>query len=52
MEDKERKVFLEAKLRNIKRKFAKLTEHADLTDEALKLKREIDSIENEISLMN
>lgn len=52
MDDKERKVLLETRLRNIKRKFAKLSQHADLTDECLSLKSEIDSIEHEIKLMN
>lgn len=52
MNECERRTFYETKLRNLKRKYAKLTKHADLIDEALSLKREIDSIEHEIKLMN
>ena len=50
--DAERKVFLETRLRNIKRKHAKLIQHAELTDDALELKKEIDNIENQLNSLN
>ena len=52
MDERERKVFLETKLRNLKRKYAKVVQHSDLTEEVTDLKAEIDSIEKEIQLMN
>ena len=48
MSDKEYKVFLETKLRNLKRKYAKLLQHAELTDDALEIGREIKEIETQI----
>jgi len=51
MDVKERKCLLSARMRNLKRKYAKITEHADLTDEALELKKEIDAVEHEINLL-
>ena len=38
MTDKERQVFLKTKLRNLKRKYAKVRQHADLGEEAIELK--------------
>lgn len=32
-------------LRNLKRKYSKIIQHADLTDEAIKIKKEIDLLE-------
>lgn len=49
MNDRERKVYLEAKLRNLKRKFSKLIQHSDLLQETLEIKKEIDKIENELN---
>jgi len=49
MEDKERKVYLEAKLRNLKRKFTRLVQHSDLVEECMEIKKEINSIEYELS---
>ena len=49
MEYNERKVFLQAKLRNLKRRFAKIAQHSDLIDEARQIKKEIDSIEDELN---
>jgi hypothetical protein len=46
---KERKVYLKAKLNNLKRKYAKLIQHSDLLQEALEIKKEIDSIEKELN---
>lgn len=49
MEDKERKVLLEVKLRNLKRRYAKLVQHSSLLQEALELKHEIDEIDAQIT---
>ena len=49
--DKERKVLLETRLRNLKRKHAKLTKHADLIEETIELKAEIDGIERELTYL-
>ena len=51
MEDKEKKVYLTAKLRNLKRKYAKMIRHSDLVEECIELKAEIDSIDKEIKFM-
>lgn len=48
MNDRERKAFLKAKLMNLKRKYSKIVRHADLGEEAIELKADIDSIEREI----
>jgi hypothetical protein len=34
-------------LRNLKRKYSKIIQHADLTDEAIKIKKEIDTLESQ-----
>lgn len=34
-------------LRNLKRKYSKIIQHADLTDEAIKIKKEIDLLESQ-----
>ena len=47
--DKERKCLLQTKLRNLKRKYAKLMQHSDLGEEAIDIKCEIDSIERELN---
>ena len=49
--EKERKTLLKTRLRNMKRKYAKITQHADLGEEAIELKCEIDSLEREIKAM-
>ena len=49
MTDKEREVFLKTKLRNLKRKYAKVTQHPDLGEEAIELKSEIDGIKRELN---
>lgn len=51
MTDKERQVFLKAKLRNLKRKYNKMIQHADLIEECIELKSEIDGIERKLKLM-
>jgi len=49
MEDRERKACLSARLRNLKRKHAKLMNHSDLIEEAIEIDREIKSIEKQIA---
>ena len=49
--EKEQKVLMETRLRNLKRKYSKVLQHADLTDMAIELKAEIDGLEKEIELM-
>ena len=49
METNQRKVFLETKLRNLKRKNAKLAQHADLADQYFEIDKEIKSIEKELN---
>lgn len=48
MNNKETIVFKQTKLRNLKRKYAKLTQHPDLLDETVTLKTEIDNLEKEL----
>jgi hypothetical protein len=45
----EKKAFLTVKLRNLKRKYARVKEHADQVEDAIELKCEIDSIERELN---
>ena len=49
--EKEQKVLMETRLRNLKRKYSKVLQHADLTEMAIELKAEIDGLEKEIELM-
>ena len=49
LSDKERKVLNETKLRNLKRKYAKMIQHADLLDECAELKTDIMHLENELN---
>ena len=49
MEYNERKVFLQTKLRNLKRKHARLSMHADLADEYFEIGKEIKEIEKELN---
>lgn len=48
LSEAETKVLLETRLRNLKRKYAKVCQHADLTDTAIELKHEIEILENEL----
>ena len=47
----ERQVLLETRLRNLKRKQAKLSKHAELADEYFKIGKEIRSVKHELNLM-
>ena len=51
MENNQKKIFLQTKLRNLKRSYAKIAAHADLGEEAIELKAEIDAIKRELKLM-
>jgi len=48
MTPEQEKVLNETRLRNLKRKYAKLTMHSDLTDEAIQTKKEIDNLEAQL----
>ena len=48
MNDKEKRTYLETRLRNLKREYAKVLNHSDLTETAIELKADIDSIEREL----
>ena len=49
LSDKEQKVLKETKLRNLKRKYAKMIQHADLLEDCIELKAEIDGLERELN---
>ena len=49
METNQHKVYLQTKLRNLKRKYAKIIQYPDLAEECIDLKCEIDSIERELN---
>lgn len=51
MTDRERKAYLKARLRNLKRSYAKTIQHSDLTEQAIELKADIDAVERELKLM-
>ena len=48
LSEKETRVLKETRLRNMKRKYAKLVQHADLDEYAIELKCEIDGLEREL----
>ena len=45
---KEETVMKQTRLRNLKRKYAKMIQHADLTDESQKLQKDIKALESEL----
>ena len=49
MNDRERKAYLKAKLRNLKRKYSKVIQHSDLMEETIELKADIDALERELN---
>lgn len=51
METNQKKVYLQTKLRNLKRKYAKIIQHAEFNEEAIELKAEMDQLEKEIKFM-
>ena len=50
MNEKELKVYNETKLRNLKRKYARMIQHSDLVEDCIDLKCEIDSLERELNI--
>ena len=50
LSEREQKTLKETRLRNLKRRHAKLIQHADLTNECEKVESEIRSLENELSV--
>ena len=48
MDEKERKVLLQTRLRNLKRRYSKVIQHADLGEEAIELKSKIDGLKREL----
>ena len=51
LSNKEEKVLKQTKLRNLKRKYAKIIQHADLIEEAIEIKADIDQLQKELKLM-
>ena len=49
MDYNQKKVFLQTRLRNLKRKYTKVVQHADFAEEAIELKADIDAIERELN---
>ena len=45
------KVFKQTRLRNLKRKYNKLLQHGELTEEAIETKADIDQLERELKLI-
>ena len=48
MRKNQKRVYLETRLRNLKREYAKVIQHSDLTETAIELKADIDTIEREL----
>lgn len=51
MNKDERRVYLETRLRNLKRTYNKLLQHADLTDETQQIKTLINETEQELAMI-
>lgn len=49
MNENEKRTYKQTKLRNLKRKYAKIKQHADLVEEAIELKADIDTLEKELN---
>ena len=49
LSEKETRVLNETKLRNLKRKYSRIIQHADLTNEAENIQKEIKTIENQLN---
>jgi hypothetical protein len=50
LNDKERKTLNRTRLRNMKRRYAKMIQHPDLAEECISLKCEIDGLERELNM--
>ena len=48
MTPEQQRVFNETRLRNLEKRYSKIKEHARLTDEALQIKKEIESLEAQL----
>ena len=46
---KEKRVLKETRLRNLEKKYSKLIQHADLTEQAIEVKAEMDSLRRELN---
>jgi hypothetical protein len=46
LSDKEKKCLNETRLRNLQRKYTKLKEHPELTEDAIKTKKEIEKLQS------
>ena len=46
--DNAEKVYLETRIRNLERKYARLAQHADLTDMAIEVKEEINNLKSKL----
>ena len=51
LSEKEKRALLQARIRNLKRKYSKIIQHSDLGEEAIELKSDIDALERELSAM-
>lgn len=51
MNKDERRVYLETRLRNLKRTYTRLLQHADLTDETQQIKTLINETEQELAMI-
>ena len=45
----EEKVYLQTRLRNLKRKYSRVIQHSDLIEEVIDLKADIDQIERKLN---
>lgn len=48
LSDKEQRVLNKTRLRNLKRKYAKLIQHPDMMEECIELKADIDALEKQL----
>lgn len=48
MSEKELRVYKMTRLRNLKRRYARMIQHSDLVEDCIDLKCEIDSLEREL----
>ena len=45
------RTYKKTRLRNLKRKYAKMIEHSDMLEDCIELKADIDQLEKELKLM-
>ena len=48
--EKEQRTLKKTRLRNLKRKYARVRQHPDLGEQAIELKAEIDGLERELTM--